>query len=38
VLLKVKDTEQETLAVDRAILAASAKADLKNIVDIHNLK
>jgi hypothetical protein len=31
VLFKVKDTEKETLAVDRAILAASANADLKRL-------
>jgi hypothetical protein len=31
VLFKVKDTEKETLAVDRAILAASADADFKRL-------
>jgi hypothetical protein len=37
VLFNVKDTEQETLAVHRAMLAASANAEFKNIVDIHKI-
>jgi hypothetical protein len=37
VLFKVKDTEQETLAVDRAMLAASVNSEFKNIVDIHKI-